>query len=968
MAVEEASSPEIFKPRTDKREYQQIVLRNSLEVLLVSDPDTDKCAAAMSVDVGSFSDPDGLEGLAHFLEHMLFYASEKYPLEDSYSKYITQNGGSTNAFTAWEHTNYYFDVNADAFEEALDRFAQFFIKPLMSPDATMREIKAVDSEHQKNLLSDVWRNSQLQKHLSSPGHPYNKFNTGSWETLEVRPRAKGQDTRQELIKFYHGNYSANLMQLVVYAKESLEVMERLVESKFQDIPNSGRNPIKFPGQPCLPEHLQILVRTVPIKEGHRLSFAWPITPGIRYYQEGPCSYLGHLIGHEAEGSLFYVLKILGWSTSLWAGEMDWTTEFSFFKVSITLTDSGHEHMQDVVGLLFKYIKLLQESGVCEWIFNELAATCETAFHYRDKTPPIDYVVGLASNMQFYPPKDWLVASSLPSKFNPSIIHLILNELTPNNLRIFWESKNFEGQTNSVEPWYGTAYSVEQISAADIEQWIHASPNAHLHLPAENVFIPTDLSIKEAKETVIYPTLVKKSACSRLWYKPDTLFSCPKALVKMDFNCPWANHSPESDVFTEIFTMLLADYLNEYAYYAQVAGLDYSIKHTDSGFGVTIFGYNHKLKILLETVIDKIAKFRVKADRFYVIKEMVIKDYENYKFQQPYQQAMSYCSLILLDQSWPWTEQVEVLPHLEPDDLSKFVPVLLSRTFLECFVAGNVEAKEAESMINHVEEVLFQGTHPVCRPIFPSQHLTNRVIKLSKGRSYLFFANGLNPKDENSALVHYIQVHRDDFVPNVKLELFALMAKQPAFHQLRSVEQLGYITVLMKRNYFGIRGVQFVIQSTAKGPGHLDQRVEAFMEMFYSKLREMTAEEFRGNVNALIDVKLEKHKNLKEESMFYWQEIADGTFKFNRKECEIAALKQLTQKELIDFVDEYIKAGAPRRKVLSTRVYSASHASEFEPDKSIVDQTRSVQIDDIFSFRRSNPLYGSFKGGFGHMKL
>ncbi|GAB2215844.1 hypothetical protein Droror1_Dr00020248 [Drosera rotundifolia] len=47
------------------------------------------------------------------------------------------------------------------------------------------------------------------------------------------------------------------------------------------------------------------------------------------------------------------------------------------------------------------------------------------------------------------------------------------------------------------------------------------------------------------------------------------------------------------------------------------------------------------------------------------------------------------------------------------------------------------------------------------------------------------------------------------------------------------------------------------------------RVEVFMEKFYSKLREITAEEFRGNVNALIEVKMEKHKNLKEESMFYW---------------------------------------------------------------------------------------------------
>ena len=57
--------------------------------------------------------------------------------------------------------------------------------------------------------------------------------------------------------------------------------------------------------------LQILVKVVPIKRGHKLRITWPITPGIRYYKEGPCRYLGHLIGHEGEGSLFSILKGLG---------------------------------------------------------------------------------------------------------------------------------------------------------------------------------------------------------------------------------------------------------------------------------------------------------------------------------------------------------------------------------------------------------------------------------------------------------------------------------------------------------------------------------------------------------------------------------------------------------------------------------------------------------------------------------
>jgi insulysin len=72
-------------------------------------------------------------------------------------------------------------------------------------------------------------------------------------------------------------------------------------------------------------------------------------------------------------------------------------------------------------------------------------------------------------------------------------------------------------------------------------------------------------------------------------------------------------------------------------------------------------------------------------------EMVMKEYKNFKFQQPYQQAMYYCSLILQDRTWPWMEELEVLPHLEAEDLAKFAPVMLSRAFLECYIAGSFKS-------------------------------------------------------------------------------------------------------------------------------------------------------------------------------------------------------------------------------------------------------------------------------------
>lgn len=65
------------KPLLDDREYRVIRLSNALEALLIHDPDTDKASAAMDVDVGSFSDPEDMPGMAHAIEHLLFMGTEK---------------------------------------------------------------------------------------------------------------------------------------------------------------------------------------------------------------------------------------------------------------------------------------------------------------------------------------------------------------------------------------------------------------------------------------------------------------------------------------------------------------------------------------------------------------------------------------------------------------------------------------------------------------------------------------------------------------------------------------------------------------------------------------------------------------------------------------------------------------------------------------------------------------------------
>lgn len=73
------------------------------------------------------------------------------------------------------------------------------------------------------------------------------------------------------------------------------------------------------------------------------------------------------------------------------------------------------------------------------------------------------------------------------------------------------------------------------------------------------------------------------------------------------------------------------------------------------------------------------------------------------------------------------------------------------------MSGNIEPNEAELMIQHVENVLFKVDKPLSQKLFPAQHLSNRIVNLEKGVNYCYTKEGLNPSDENSALLHYIQV-------------------------------------------------------------------------------------------------------------------------------------------------------------------------------------------------------------------
>src|SRR3990167_1818688 len=88
----------ILSPELQDQKIGKILLNNGMKVYLVSDPGALQSAAGLAVEAGSWQDPKSYAGLAHFLEHMLFMGTKAYPIEDEYMKYISDHGGTVNAY------------------------------------------------------------------------------------------------------------------------------------------------------------------------------------------------------------------------------------------------------------------------------------------------------------------------------------------------------------------------------------------------------------------------------------------------------------------------------------------------------------------------------------------------------------------------------------------------------------------------------------------------------------------------------------------------------------------------------------------------------------------------------------------------------------------------------------------------------------------------------------------------------
>jgi len=935
----------ILKPKIDRLTYRGLILKNNLRCVLVSDPSTTISSASMNVHIGSLLDPKEYQGLAHFLEHMLFLGTEKYPVESTYKKLITDNGGSCNAYTSLLDTNYYYQVKSRKMFDVLDVFAQFFISPLFTEDCTRREINAVDSEAQKNLIIDGRRIHQLSRHLADPDAIYNKFSTGNLKTLD-KP-----GLRQALIDFHRQHYSADVMSLVVYHSESIDSMQQKIEEIFSGVPNKQRSPVTFATekQQYSKDRRSKLIKLIPVNDKHsmKVKYLLPETHSSRY--DKPLSYFSHILGHECRGSIADTLIEENLALAVSCGYSRTADLFTTLELNITLTEKGIRDYSKVLEVVGCYLKFLRSTDPAQWIHRELKVISDINFEFKSKQSPSDMTVDMSSTLAECELEEVLKYDYHMGQFNSSFVKSIQDSLTADNCIVYLSSKSLDlGSDVEHEPHYGTSFKSSNLSPLETDLLNGQTPSKYspsFRLPSPNRYIPNNLQLlRETSPSAKKPEQILKRVEGDLWYRFDESFELPKAVLNVAVFDNTFNHftDPLQRIYYSLWCAVFSFIFRPTKYEFTLASAHSSLSNSRKGISFSISSFTDSFPATLQGLLANLEHMNTYSNReqFGEILSKFKMSYRNQLRDQPYETALEHLNEVLIDNS---VDLQQTLDFLDQVTWQKFIQfrdqIFRDRIGFSVLLEGNMKQQAAEEAFESIVAAFARNYKP--RDWMKQEEIPEPKIKqLDLTRKYIVSQTCYLESEKNSAFVLYHQAGQNKSLRAVYTFL-ANYLKFKYFYELRTKQQLGYIVAAGSTKLQNVYGFRFIVQSHVADPVHCSRMTREFLSSLRQAVAQITDKEMQDIKQGLI-ANLEKPAdNLIEQSSFDLSEISDRTYEFDRQQKMIREVSSLAKTDIIEAFDKIFFTD---QRVLESHVVSRQASENYRAAlSSLADEHSEIRV-------------------------
>lgn len=242
--------------------FEKFILDNGLKVLVHEDNSTPLIALNIMYNVGARDENPNKTGFAHLFEHLMFEGSANVP---EYDVPLQKVGGTNNAFTNNDITNYYLTVPAENIETACWIESDRMLELKLTQEKLDIQKKVVIEEFKQRYLNQPYGDAMLKlRALAYKKHPY------QWSTIGKEIVHIENASLDDVSEFYQRFYNPNNAILCFAGNINLAKAKELCQKWFADIPK-GENYIRtLPSEPKQEKYQsQLIEADVPLRKIYR---------------------------------------------------------------------------------------------------------------------------------------------------------------------------------------------------------------------------------------------------------------------------------------------------------------------------------------------------------------------------------------------------------------------------------------------------------------------------------------------------------------------------------------------------------------------------------------------------------------------------------------------------------------------------------------------------------------------------
>ena len=260
--------------------------------------------------------------------------------------------------------------------------------------------------------------------------------------------------------------------------------------------------------------------------------------------------------------------------------------------------------------------------------------------------------------------------------------------------------------DKVSKYYQVPYAQQPLDLQRVTVPANDPGVLAMHLPAPNEFIAEDVSLVTLPENPpAVPQVALASERQKIWFMPDTEFRVPRGITYINFRSPDVVQTAEQAALVSLYTELLTDQVNEFAYPANLAGMSFDFYKHLEGISLRVSGYNDKQSLLLQRLLQGMVKPQFSQRRFDDIRTDMIRSLQNSVAKRPSSQVIDDLNEALVYGEWGEHALIAALQNIDLATLNEYIRQFWADATAEVLIYGNYNADEVQQVSTMLASVV-----------------------------------------------------------------------------------------------------------------------------------------------------------------------------------------------------------------------------------------------------------------------